>query len=324
MNKNTARAAHRGPVLTYKETDPEGTNIIRYNDCVNYNTCLLEASRNPKAEGFTCEGCDAQEEKRSSGDRSTLFLMPELYRLMDVPLDRIIINFEIEEKSFRNLARSVTNLGVIQPVVLVEDDDGFRVFAGKRRILSALSKGLRDISAKVFRKGTPESLLTIYSIAENMNRSANPADEAEKLCKVMQSYNWTPEEASKRLSIPVQHIRGRLKLTQLIPEYFEMLKKGVLKVTMANRICVLPKENQQELLGTGKLTGEILRNHCRDFKFDALLSREELFELPVCAKDPLDEIQEKLLALIAKSKRDTKTLQDAVILIDRYRQGGEI
>ena len=102
------------------------------------------------------------------------------------------------------------------------------------------------ISALVFPKGAPESLLNIYAIAENMNRGPNPADEAERILKVMSYYDWSAEEAARQLSVPVAHIRQRLKLAQLIPEFFDMLKKGKLRVSMALRISLAPEGKPEE------------------------------------------------------------------------------
>lgn len=183
-------------------------------------------------------GVIKEEEHQEKGE---LISVSPLCSLETVPLDRIIFDFEIEESFFRSLAYSVDKLGVVlQPVMLVENGDGrHRVYAGKRRILSAKKKGIESISAMVFPKGAPESLLNIYAIAENMNRGPNPADEAERILKVMCYYNWSAEEAARRLSVPVTHIRQRLKLAQLIPEFFEMLKKGKLRVSTALRIASL-------------------------------------------------------------------------------------
>jgi hypothetical protein len=113
-----------------------------------------------------------------------------------------------------------------------------------------------------------------------MNRGPNPADEAEGILKVMSYYHWTAEEAARKLSISVIHVRQRLKLTQLIPEFFDMLKKGRLRVSTALRISSLPKKKQKELLKEEKLTLDRVEKDCRSFKLDSLLGDDSLFEVP--------------------------------------------
>jgi ParB/RepB/Spo0J family partition protein len=257
-------------------------------------------------------------------EKGMLISVPPPCSLETVPLDRIILDFEIEEAFFRSLADSVSKLGVVlQPVMLVENGDGrYKVHAGKRRILSAQKKGIEAIAATVFRKGAPESLLDIYAIAENMNRGPNPADEAQRILRVMSYYHWTAEEAARKLSVPVVHVRQRLKLTQLIPEFFDMLKKGKLRVSVALQLASLPKKKQRELLKEEKLTLDKVEKDCRSFKLDSLVGDDDLFDVPAIERDPLEEAKAKILTVIEASESDTTLLREAVMLIDRYRELG--
>jgi ParB/RepB/Spo0J family partition protein len=327
--KNSAACAandeiHR-PVILYEV--PDGPQDRDY-QCSHYHDCVSRVSLVKKAQGFTCVGCPSnsnaiiKEEERT--EKGMLISVPPPCTLEMVALENIILDFEIEEAFFRSLADSVDKLGVvIQPVMLIENGDGrYRVYAGKRRILSAKKKGMVSISALVFAKGAPESLLNIYAIAENMNRGPNPADEAERILKVMSYYNWSAEEAARQLSVPVTHIRQRLKLAQLIPEFFDMLKKGKLRVSMALRISSLPRENQKELLEEEKLTLDKIEKGCRSLKLDTLLGEDDLFDVPEIERDPLEEAKAKIFSVIETSASDTTLLREAIMLIDRYRALG--
>lgn len=327
MKKSVARAAsdrHR-PTIIYDV--PDGPQERDY-QCSHYHDCVTQASLVTRALGFTCVGCPSHPNETIREEEETakgmLIAVPPPYTLETVPLAAIILDFEIEESFFRSLANSVDRLGVvIQPVMLIENGDArYRVYAGKRRILSAKKKGMSRIAAMVFPKGTPESLLTIYAIAENMNRGPNPADETERILKVMSHYNWTVEEAARQLSVPVSHIRKRLKLSQLIPEFFESLKKGKLKLSMALKIASLPKEQQGELLKEEKLTLDRIENGCRSFKLEKLLKDHALFDVPSLEKDPLEEARAKILLVIETGDGDSGTLREALTLIDQYCGGG--
>ncbi len=328
MKNSAARAASDDkcrPTILYEV--PDGPQERDY-QCGHYHDCVSQVSLVKKAHGFTCVGCPSnangtiKEEEQTQ--RGMLISVPPPYTLETVPLESIILDFEIEEGFFRGLANSVDRLGVvIQPVMLIENGDGrYRVYAGKRRILSAKKKGMPAISAMVFPKGTPESLLTIYAIAENMNRGPNPADEAERILKVMSYYNWTAEEAARQLSVPVSHIRQRLKLAQLIPEFFDSLKKGKLRVSMALKIASLPKEHQRELLKEEKLTLDRIENGCRSYKLGTLLKDRDLFDVPSLERDPLEDARTKILSVIETSEGDIGLLRKALTLIDQYCGGG--
>jgi len=331
MKNSTACAANddmRRPVILYDV--PDGPQERDY-ECSHYNDCLSRASKIKKAHGFTCIGCPSNSNtiirEEAHTEKGMLISVPPPCSLETVPLENIILDFEIEEAFFRSLAESVDKLGVvIQPVMLIENGDGrYRVYAGKRRILSAKKKGMAAISAMVFPKGAPESLMNIYAIAENMNRGPNPADEAERILKVMSYYDWSAEEAARQLSVPVTHIRQRLKLAQLIPEFFDMLKKGRLRVSMALRIASLPKENQKKLLTEEKLTLDKIEKGCRSFKLDTLLGEDDLFDVPEIERDPLEEAKVRIFSVIEASASDTTLLREAIMLIDRYQtlEGGK-
>ncbi|OPY63735.1 MAG: Chromosome-partitioning protein Spo0J [Syntrophorhabdaceae bacterium PtaU1.Bin034] len=328
MKSNAALAAHDDPcrpTILYKV--PDGPQDRDY-QCAHYQDCVSRVSLINKAKGFTCTGCPLNSneviKEEEHTEKGMLISVPPPCSLETVPLDRIILDFEIEEAFFRSLADSVSKLGVVlQPVMLVENGDGrYKVHAGKRRILSAQKKGIEAIAATVFRKGAPESLLDIYAIAENMNRGPNPADEAQRILRVMSYYHWTAEEAARKLSVPVVHVRQRLKLTQLIPEFFDMLKKGKLRVSVALQLASLPKKKQRELLKEEKLTLDKVEKDCRSFKLDSLLGDDDLFDVPAIERDPLEEAKAKILTVIEASESDTTLLREAVMLIDRYRELG--
>jgi ParB/RepB/Spo0J family partition protein len=306
---------------------PDGPQDRDY-QCGYYHDCVSRVSQIKRAKGFSCDGCPSSSngviKEEEHQEKGVLISVPPPCSLETVPLDRIILDFEIEASFFRSLADSVDKLGIVlQPVMLIEDGDSkYKVYAGKRRILSAKKKGIEAISAMVFPKGAPESLLNIYAIAENMNRGPNPADEAERILKVMSYYNWSAEEAAKRLSVPVTHIRQRLKLAQLIPEFFDMLKKGKLRVSTALRIASLPRQKQKALLKEEKLTLDRVEKDCRSFKLDTLLGDDGLFDVPAFERDPLGEARAKICLVIEESATDTTLLREAVMLIDRYREFG--
>ncbi|OPY03596.1 MAG: Chromosome-partitioning protein Spo0J [Syntrophorhabdus sp. PtaB.Bin184] len=328
MKSTAARAAHDDlcrPVILYNV--PDGPQDRDY-QCAHYEDCVGRVSLINKAKGFTCTGCPSNsneviKEEEHTG-KGMLIAVPPPCSLETVPLDKIILDFEIEEAFFKSLSESVNNLGVVlQPVMLVENGDGrYKVHAGKRRILSAKKRGIEAIAATVFRKGAPDSLLDIYAIAENMNRGPNPADEAQRILRVMSYYHWTAEEAARKLSVPVVHVRQRLKLIRLIPEFFDMLKKGRLRVSTALRISSLPKKKQKALLREEKLTLDKVEKDCRSFKLDTLLGDDSLFVVPEIERDPLQEARAKLCSVIEESTNDTTLLREAVMLIDRYRTLG--
>ena len=119
----------------------------------------------------------------------------------------------------------------------------------------------------------------------------------------MSYHDWSAEEAARHVR-PVTHIRQRLKLAQLIPEFFDMLKKGRLRVSMALRISSLPKANQKKLLEEEKLTIDKVEKGCRSFKLDTLLGEDDLFNIPEIERGPLKR-QRQRFSRLSKQARPT-------------------
>ena len=129
MKKSAARAAndemHR-PVILYDV--PDGPQDRDY-QCSHYHDCVSRVSLVKKAQGFTCVGCPSNSnaiiKEEEHTEKGMLISVPPPCTLETVPLDAIILDFEIEEAFFRSLADSVDRLGVvIQPVMLIENGDG--------------------------------------------------------------------------------------------------------------------------------------------------------------------------------------------------------
>jgi ParB/RepB/Spo0J family partition protein len=210
--------------------------------------------------------------------------VPQVYRKEEVDISRIEIE-EMEETAYRGTFASVSSLGmVLQNVMLVEEGKGFRVVFGKRRILSARKAGHERIMAVVFQEGTPEEVLATFVLVENMNRKPNPASEAEALSIVMKAYDWTSKDVAAHLGIPVSHIKARLQLLNLIPEFFAQVRSGAIAFGLAKRLCKLSEEAQRDLLVREKLTVEDAEGALRKEKLDGLIP-PELFDVPLPKAD---------------------------------------
>ncbi len=256
--------------------------------------------------------------------KQTTIEMPSLWVLKDVEVDRIVLDDDeaMSEGLYRNLLKSVLFAGIVfQSVVLteIEGTDLYRVIAGKRRVLSARKAELEKIPAMVLPSGSPDGLLSIFVLLENMNRSPNPAAEAESIDEVMSAYGWTEAELSRNLGVPLSRIKSRIRLFDLIPELFERLRKGDMTLTLAEKMRALPTAKQRELIERGSLTINTAEEALRRNKLDLLPA--ELFHLPeeVPFEDEeelIEQIKKKLEQVIAISTNGKKgRLQQALAIL---------
>ncbi|MBE0427968.1 MAG: ParB/RepB/Spo0J family partition protein [Nitrospirae bacterium] len=236
--------------------------------------------------------------------------------VMDVPIDSIKTE-EAKESTYSGIYKSLKeNVEILQPVRLMDNADGsYMVIVGSRRVLAAKKAGKETIQAVVHLTKLTEQEIALQRVIENMNRSPNPAMEAESLNILIASYDWNAADAAKKLGIPVSHIRRRLKLLQLIPEFFEKLKKGEIKLTVAWRLSSLPKELQRELLEEEKLTLDRVESAARESKLNTL--PDELFELSDVQADSIEDLKFRIKDLISKTADGSKEkLEKALSILE--------
>ena len=206
--------------------------------------------------------------------------IPAAHRTEEIDLDKIIIvGGEMDETVCMNIFKSLGTLNIIfQPVMVAEEGTGFRLIFGHRRVLAARKAGHTKIPATIFPSGTPDEIFSMFVLTENMNRSANPAAEALAISNVMSAFKWKVADVSKHLGIPMAHIVSRVKLLELIPEFFQRLKEGKISFSLAKRLCKLPAWRQEELLQKEDLGIDEADDAIREEQLGSL--PDELFQMP--------------------------------------------
>lgn len=310
------------PVPTYGVT---AEKTLRHFDCISYSECLGIVSNTKKATGFRCEECPGYQTGNGAVETSsaTIFPLRKPYEVREVPVDQIFLNVTLEEAMYKSISASLKTIKeIFQPPILLENGrDQYLCYAGRRRVFAAKSEGLQSIECKVFPKGTPEKVMRLYEFAENMVRKTNPGSEAESLAYLIYTNKWTDRETSEKLGVPMSQIRARLKLLKLIPGYFKMLKEGKITLEAANKLCNLPEEKQNDLFANGETSLKKIKETSRSVKLDSLLEKDELFALPSNRKDRLDEVKDRLQAVINTTKGDTGLLNQALTLIETFQSG---
>jgi ParB family transcriptional regulator, chromosome partitioning protein len=149
--------------------------------------------------------------------RDALFgLSPDFPQVIELDLDRIRPNPHqprqvIDEEALEELARSIEQHGLLQPVVVKEDGEGFVLVAGQRRVLAQRRLGRPTIFA-VVTSGDADELALI----ENLQREdLDPLDEALALAGLMARHGYTQEQLGRVLGRRQSTISEALSLNAL-------------------------------------------------------------------------------------------------------------
>ena len=149
-----------------------------------------------------------------------------------ISLNKIKSNIDQPRKSFDNekiaeLAESIKNHGIIQPLILKENDGGYIIVAGERRWRAAKMVGLKEVPAIVMDL-TEKQVLEI-SLIENIQRQdLNPIEEALAYKKLLSDFDLTQEELSKRIGKSRTAITNTIRLSNLDSRVQQYVIDGII------------------------------------------------------------------------------------------------
>lgn len=167
-------------------------------------------------------------------------------RVNYISIHQIMANVNQPRKSFNEekieeLAESIKEHGIIQPIVVRKKNEGYEIVAGERRWRAARKAGLSEVPCLI-RELTDEQNMLI-AIIENMQREdLNPIEEAEGLHQMITSFGLTQEQVSKSVGKSRPYIANSLRLLKL-PEYIkERLSEGVITTGHGRTLITIEDE----------------------------------------------------------------------------------
>ncbi|HEX6146623.1 MAG TPA: ParB/RepB/Spo0J family partition protein [Acidimicrobiia bacterium] len=166
---------------------------------------------------------------------------PSGFRL--VAVDRITVNPDqprsrFDDDSLEEMAASMKEVGVLQPIVVTGGDDGYVLVAGERRWRAAKRAGLTEIPA-VVRESTGQPTL-VEALIENVQRQdLTPLEEAHAYQQLLENYGMTQEQVASRVGKSRPAISNTLRLLQLPQEVQDMVDAGDLSAGHARALVGL-------------------------------------------------------------------------------------
>jgi ParB family chromosome partitioning protein len=143
------------------------------------------------------------------------------------------------------LSQSIKEQGILQPLLVREEDDGYELIAGERRLRAAKKAGFAQVPVVIKRIG--DSKLLELSIVENIQRANfNPIEESEAYHRLITEFNLTQDQAATRVGKSRSAIANFLRLRQLP----EQIKASILdaSLTMGHARALLGIENSAQQL----------------------------------------------------------------------------
>lgn len=148
------------------------------------------------------------------------------------------------QKKISELAETIVQHGIIQPLVIRKAKSGYELVAGERRWRAAREAGLKNVPCLVRELTDQENML--LAIIENMHREdLNPVEEAEGINQMIKTYGLTQEQVSKSLGKSRPYITNSVRLLSLPKEVIDLLSEGEITAGHARALLAVPGESTQ-------------------------------------------------------------------------------
>ena len=167
-----------------------------------------------------------------------------------LPLDRLHPNrfqprSHFDEAAIEDLAASIRAQGIVQPLVVTPEGDGYAIIAGERRWRAARKAGLEVVPVVVRAVADDRELLEL-ALVENLQRSdLNPIEEAEAYAALQEKFGLSQEAVATRVGKARTTVTNALRLLRLPDEILDLLREGRLTAGQARPLLALEDTDEQ-------------------------------------------------------------------------------
>lgn len=231
----------------------------------------------PKKSGLG-KGLDALFEDNNSESSGGVLTL----RISEVEPNKKQPRHTFDEESIANLAESIRENGLIQPIVVRKTAMGYQIIAGERRWRACRMLGMNDITAVV--KEFDDEQVAKAALIENIQREdLNPIEEAAAYKDLMEKYEMTQEQLSKVVGKSRSSIANSVRMLDM-PELIQnYLINGKLSIGQAKAIASAKDEEAMEQIARQASDGKLTVRGIE--KLIAKLAEEESAEEQVEAPD---------------------------------------
>ena len=183
-----------------------------------------------------------------------------------------------DEDALLELAESIKQFGVLQPLLVQKKDDYYEIIAGERRWRAAKLAGIKEVPI-IVKDYTDQEIVEI-SLIENIQReNLNPIEEAMAFKRLLQEFQLKQDEVAERVSKSRTAVTNSMRLLKLSPRVQQMIIDDMISTGHARALLAIDDEEQQFILAN-KI-------------FDEKLSVRETEKLVKALKNPKKEVKKE-------------------------------
>lgn len=245
---------------------------------------------------------------------------PVVDQVMDLDIDKLVPNPFQPRKYFDTmqldeLARSIKELGVIQPILVRSRGEVFEIVAGERRFRASQRAGLKQIPA-VIREFTDRELAEV-ALVENLQRAdLSYFEEAEGYRRLIEEFNLTQEEVAQRVGKSQPTIANKIRILKLDPAVRENVMVDLLTERHIRALLKLNTPDDQLMIIKEIYEHELTVRQTELLIEDYLTGKVTLQEEEPLAEDALPEKRQRIKRIFRDMRIYINTIKSAVATIE--------
>ena len=228
-------------------------------------------------------------------------------KVEEVDISRVVPNphqprLNFDEEKLQELANSIKENGIIQPLIVSQNGGQYELIAGERRLQASKIAGLSKVPVIV--KKVDEQKKLELAIVENVQRhNLNPVEEAKAYKKLAEEFGLNQEEVAQKMGVSRSAVANKLRLLTLPLEIQKALMEGIISEGHAKAILAVDNPEKQralfEMILKNKLTVRQLEDKTKEI---SVRSHKRLVAVDPETKNMEDQLSEKLKTKVKISK----------------------
>lgn len=264
---------------------------------------------------------------RKTLGRGLSALIPEVEEdiasIEKIDIDLIEARSDQPRKNFENieeLAESIKEYGLLNPIVLSKNNDKYEIIAGERRYRASIKAGLKKIDAIV--RDFDQKDIDILSLVENIQREDLSAlEEAEAYKKLIDDFSMTQEEIAKSMGKSRSYIANSVRLLKLNKDETEALADRKISASQARTLLSIKDEEERKKALDGFINKKLNVRDAEKISNKNKIKekrKEKVDGLSDIDKILLEDYEEKFMEKVGSKVNIDKTGKTYKLIIDCF------
>lgn len=226
---------------------------------------------------------------------------------------------EFEQSAIEELAQSIKEHGIIQPLIVRKSIKGYELVAGERRLRAAKLAGFKEVPV-VVKAYTDQQLMEIALIENLQRENLNPLEEAEAYDKLISHHDYTQEQLAQKIGKSRPHVANMLRLLQLPEKIRKMVSAAELSMGHSRALLGVTDKKVQLQLANDVVEKGLSVRQLEELVKQLNVSRETKKKKSAKNEPVLIEMEERLRSRFGTSVKIKKGSKRGKIEIDFYSQ----